>query len=140
MTISLRGRAVRNKRRHAKARASLPPGKTGGTAAKPSLALQLRRQLQLSQPVFARLLPISVRTLASLESGTQPTQPVARKVTELVRLAGALKEVMKEAALGEWLQTPNEAFDGLKPLEVIERGESDRLWSMIYFLRSGVPA
>lgn len=37
-----------------------------------------------------------------------------------------------------WLQTPNDAFDGLKPLEAIERGETDRLWSMIFFLESGV--
>ena len=31
------------------------------------------------------------------------------------------------------------AFAGLKPVEVIERGESDRLWEMVYYLRSGVP-
>jgi hypothetical protein len=37
-----------------------------------------------------------------------------------------------------WLATPNEAFDGLKPLEVIERGEIDRLWNMIFHLESGV--
>ena len=45
---------------------------------------------------------------------------------------------MKPAAIGPWLQTPNEAFDGLKPSEVIDRGEVDQLWSMVYFLRSGV--
>ena len=61
-------------------------------------------------------------------------------MTELARLADALSEVIKEDSVGKWLQTPNEAFDGLKPLEVIERGEPDRIWSMIYFLRSGVPA
>ena len=37
-----------------------------------------------------------------------------------------------------WLDTPNDAFDGLKPLEVIERGEIDRLWNMIFYLESGV--
>lgn len=35
--------------------------------------------------------------------------------------------------------TPNDAFDGLKPLETIERGEIDRLWDMAYRLRSGMP-
>jgi hypothetical protein len=29
-------------------------------------------------------------------------------------------------------------FDGLKPIEVIERGEVDRIWQMIVYLRSGV--
>ena len=38
----------------------------------------------------------------------------------------------------EWLRTPNAAFGGLKPLEVIERGETDRLWRMLFYLESGV--
>jgi hypothetical protein len=59
-------------------------------------------------------------------------------MAELERLTKALGEVMRESAIGEWLKTPNPAFDGLKPLEVIDRGESDRLWEMIYFLHSGV--
>jgi hypothetical protein len=94
----------------------------------------------LNQAVFARLLPISVRSLATLESGSPPTEVVARRLTELLRLTNALSEVMRRESLGKWLQTPNEAFDGLKPLEVIDRGESDRIWAMIYFLRSGVPS
>ena len=32
------------------------------------------------------------------------------------------------------------AKGGLKPIEVIERGEVDRIWQMIYYLRSGVPS
>ncbi len=102
------------------------------------MALELRQRLQLSQAVFARLLPVSVRTLATLESGAPATDVVSRRMTELKRLTEALAEVIKRESLGKWLQTPNEAFDGLKPIEVIDRGEIDRLWSMIYFLRSGV--
>jgi hypothetical protein len=41
--------------------------------------------------------------------------------------------------VGEWLKTPNEAFDGSTPLQVIERGESDRIWRMIYQLQTGEP-
>ncbi len=47
---------------------------------------------------------------------------------------------MKTASIGTWLLKPNAAFDGLKPIEVIDRGEIDRLWSMIYYLRSGSPS
>jgi DNA-binding transcriptional regulator YiaG len=100
----------------------------------------LRKRLQLSQAVFARLLPVSIRSLATLESGTLPTESVARRLHELQRLTGALAEVMREESIGKWLQTANSAFDGLKPVEIIDRGESDRIWSMIYFLRSGVPS
>ena len=50
----------------------------------------------------------------------------------------ALGEVIQNDAIGPWLNRPNDAFDGLKPMEVIERGEVDRLWQMIFYLRSGV--
>jgi hypothetical protein len=74
-----------------------------------------------------------------LEGGDLPSDPVARRLTELERLTIALSEVIKRESLNKWFQTPNPAFGGLKPLEVIERGESDRLWEMIYSLRSGIP-
>jgi len=105
---------------------------------KPNLAVEMRKRLALSQPVFARLLPVSVRTLVTLEGGSPTTEAVMRRLKEIDRLTEALSEVMKKESLGTWLQNPNQAFDGLKPLEVIERGEIDRLWSMVYFLRSGV--
>jgi hypothetical protein len=107
---------------------------------KPDMVASLRERLQMNQAVFARLLPVSVRSLATLESGTPPTDVVNRRLTELLRLTNALTEVIKEESLGRWLQTPNHAFDGLKPVEIIERGQTDRIWSMIYFLRSGVPS
>lgn len=127
-----RGKKVRTK--------SKPKVKAARTSVKSGMVLNLRNRLQLKQAVFARLLPVSVRSLATLESGTPPTEVVARKLIEIQRLTNALSEVIKKNSLGTWLQTPNDAFDGLKPLEVIDRGESDRIWSMIYFLRSGVPS
>lgn len=41
--------------------------------------------------------------------------------------------------MAEWVETPSEALDGLKPLELIERGEVDRIWQMIYAPQSGEP-
>lgn len=58
--------------------------------------------------------------------------------TELDRIVQALGEVINDEALGSWMDRPNQAFDELKPIEVIERGEVDRIWRMIFFLRSGV--
>jgi len=84
------------------------------------------------------MLPVSVRSLATLERGGDPTEAVTRRLTELGRLVTALSEVMKKESIGRWLRTPNPAFAGSTPAEVVERGEADRLWAMIYFLRSGV--
>ena len=101
--------------------------------------VELRSRLGLSRDVFARLLPVSTRSLATIESGEKPSDSVRRRMTELRRIVDALAEVMVSEAIGDWITTPNDAFDGLKPLEVIERGEVDRIWQMIFLLRSGVP-
>ena len=44
---------------------------------------------------------------------------------------------METDYVGEWIKTSNEAFDGSTPLQVIERGEVDRIWRMIYRLETG---
>jgi hypothetical protein len=33
--------------------------------------------------------------------------------------------------LGAWLRTPNPAFEGQTPIQVIERAQSNRIWRMI---------
>lgn len=52
---------------------------------------------------------------------------VDQHLVKLERLISALAEVMKRESIGPWLQSPNQAFEGLKPLEVIDRGEIDRI-------------
>ncbi len=43
-------------------------------------------------------------------------------------LITALSVTINKDEIGPWLQRPNSAFNCLKPLEVIERGEHDRIW------------
>jgi len=57
---------------------------------------------------------------------------------EIERLQERLAEVVGPEAIPQWLEMPNPALDGLKPLEGIERGEIDRLWTMLFYLESGV--
>ena len=73
------------------------------------------------------------------EAGPQDFEAVAALLAELGRPAilGGPDEHDHRARYQEWLDTPNDAFDGLKPLEIIERGEIDRLWNMIFYLESG---
>ena len=59
-------------------------------------------------------------------------------IDKMRRLQEALEKVMSPDFISVWLMTPNPAFDGLKPVEVIERGEIDRIWRMIVQLESGV--
>jgi transcriptional regulator with XRE-family HTH domain len=99
----------------------------------------LRKAFGVTQTAFGRLTGFSPRMIVALEHGARPSQTAARKLAETERLRDALLRVMPSEELPVWLDTPNQAFDGLKPLEVIERGQGDRLWRMIYELESGQP-
>ncbi len=98
----------------------------------------VRARLGVSRKLFSRLAGFSERAIADWESGKPVSEPGIRRVKELDRLRERLCEVVSQDAIPGWLDSPNEAFGGLKPLEVIERGEVDRLWTMIYHLESGV--
>ncbi|NKB23663.1 MAG: helix-turn-helix domain-containing protein [Kiritimatiellae bacterium] len=100
--------------------------------------LKLRKNFDTPRKDFARLLGISERSLAGLEQGKKPTPPMQRKIRELIRLYEALVKVVHADFVSGWLQEPNTAFNNLKPLEVVERGETDRIWKMIYYLESGI--
>ncbi len=99
-----------------------------------------RTKLGLSRKIFARLCGYSERSIADWEAGKGLAPGSQARMREIVRLYGALAKVMDPAFVGTWLETPNEAFDRLKPLEVIERGETDRIWRMIFLVESGVPS
>ena len=80
---------------------------------------------------------LSERTVATWEDGGRINDADVRAIKAVERFLGELAEVVRQEAIVPWLETPNEAFGHLKPIEVIERGEMDRLWRMLYFLGSG---
>ena len=58
---------------------------------------------------------------------------------ETGRLIPKIREFLVNEKIGPWLNEPNPAFDGSTPLQVLERGEADRISRMIYELESGEP-
>ena len=99
----------------------------------------LRTRLGVSQKLMSRLVSLSLRKISELENTKKkPSPQTQQRLNEIGRLQEALVEVIAPEYVAEWLETPNDAFDGLKPIEVIDRGEIDRIWQMLFFLRSGV--
>jgi DNA-binding transcriptional regulator YiaG len=97
------------------------------------------RNYQLVRPDLTRLTGYSQRSVDKWAAGDEPGPAAKKQLRELVRLFDALADLMESRYVGEWLKTPNEAFDGSTPLQVIERGENDRIWRMIYRLETGEP-
>ncbi|HUO08648.1 MAG TPA: hypothetical protein VM008_10140 [Phycisphaerae bacterium] len=103
-----------------------------------SAVAALRVALGMPRTKFARLVGRTERAVIDWETGKSRPQGLSQqRVRELERLTEALKGLFDSKVLGAWFDTPNKAFGGLKPVEIIERGESDRLWQMIFELQSG---
>jgi transcriptional regulator with XRE-family HTH domain len=101
---------------------------------------EIRAALGLTQAQMSRLLGISARKMSSLESSdASPKSDTRRRLTEVDRLRQALCELMTPADLARWFDAPNPGFDGSTPLQLVERGEIDRLWQMIHAVRTGEP-
>lgn len=85
---------------------------------------------------LGRMTGFSLRALAEWSSGKLPSEPAKRRLHEIRRLLDSLAEVVKPEAIAPWLRERNSAFDNMTPIQVIEVGEIDRLWQMVYHLSS----
>lgn len=92
---------------------------------------------RITQDTFTRLTGFSPRAVAHWAQGRKPSDSTERRLVELKRIFGVLEKLVSPETIGPWLKEPNSAFDGSTPLQVIERGETDRIWRMIYELESG---
>jgi len=97
------------------------------------------RVYAVTQDTFTRLTGFSPRAVAHWAAGRKPSTSTGRRLTELKRIFEALEKLVAKEAIGPWLKESNTAFDGSTPLQVIERGETDRIWRAIYELQSGEP-
>lgn len=95
------------------------------------------RETNVSLDAFTRLVGVSRRAVATWLAGDRPGRANQRNLSEVTRLFSALAELVPAPQIGRWLEAPNPAFEGSTPLQVIERGESDRLWRMVWELRGG---
>lgn len=72
-----------------------------------------------------------------MRHSSRPTDGSSRSGPCLSDLRVALAQIMDAGDIAGWMEEPNEAFGGSTPLQVVERGEIDRLWQMIYAVQSG---
>ena len=100
---------------------------------------EIAEKFGLRQEILSRMTGFSLRAVAGWASGNKPSAPVRRALTEMDRLLDRLSRLMKPKEVGKWLKEPNAAFDGSTPVQVIERGQIDRIWRMLYYVESGEP-
>jgi DNA-binding transcriptional regulator YiaG len=102
------------------------------------IVAKVRKSYGLRRNQFARMTGFSERAISGWERGAKITEPGLRKMRELEHLRKALGEIMQPGFIREWLETPADEFQGAKPIEVIERGETGDIWRFIYYMQSGM--
>ena len=100
---------------------------------------KIAEKFGLRQETLSRMTGFSLRAVAGWSKGKAPSAPVRRALVEMDRLLDSLSRLMKPKDVGRWLKEPNAALDGSTPVQVIERGQSDRIWRLLYYLESGEP-
>ena len=107
--------------------------------AEPPAIEKIAEKFGLRQETLSRMTGFSLRAVAGWSNGKAPSTPVRRALVEMDRLLDSLSRLMQPKDVGRWLKEPNPALDGSTPVQVIERGQTDRIWRLLYFLESGEP-
>ena len=100
----------------------------------PPAVEKIARKFGLRQETLSRMTGFSLRTVAGWNNGKTPSAPVRRALVELDRLLDNLSRLMLPKDVGRWLKEPNPTLDGSTPVQVIERGQTDHIWRLLYFL------
>lgn len=100
---------------------------------------ELTDRFGVRQETLSRMMGFSPRAVAEWARGKEPSAPAKRAFNEMDRLLDALARLMQPKEVGHWLTEPNPAFDGSTPAQVVERGQIDRIWRMLYYAESGEP-
>jgi len=118
---------------------SKPPAAKKKLPPSARLVSEVRSRLGVTREFFARMTGFSVRAISGWEAGRPLSEPARRRVMEMKRLRDALVGGIRAEFIPKWLEIPCEGLGGLKPVEVLERGESDRLWRTVLLIGSGMP-
>jgi transcriptional regulator with XRE-family HTH domain len=89
----------------------------------------LREAFRLSRERLARLIGVSAKTIERWEA--RPTRPARDEARERIATLREIAElgaaVYTRERLGDFMATPLAEYGGLSPMQLIERGEGDRV-------------
>ena len=97
----------------------------------------LATEAGMNYDMLARALGVSRRSISGWLAGREPERINRVRSNEFGRLVSELRSIVKPEKLKTWWNQPVDYFGGSTPLQVLERGETDRLWRMIWEIREG---
>jgi hypothetical protein len=97
----------------------------------------LAKEAGMNYDMLARALSVSRRSISGWLSGHAPERINRVRINEFGRLVTELRTIIKPEKLKGWWNQPVANFAGSTPLQILERGETDRIWRMIWEIREG---
>lgn len=98
---------------------------------------QIVRLLGVSQEVLSRILNVSARTVHRWLKGTRPRR--TRELGRLFEIATLLEQTLPNAgAIRDYLYRANPTLQGEKPIDLLIRGEFDRVSADLQAVQEGV--
>jgi DNA-binding transcriptional regulator YiaG len=98
---------------------------------------RLRENFGLTQTELAHAVGVSLRTIQYWESSGEPSR--ARDVRDLEELWSVLKDSIKGADIPIWLRSANQAFNGLRPIDLLKDGKARDIVVEFRRMQSGEP-
>ena len=105
--------------------------------ARPPSLSQIIRLLGVSQEVLSRILNVSGRTAHRWLKGTRPRR--TRELQRLVEIVGLLEQTLpNDEAIRSYLYHANPSLQGEKPIDLLIRGDFDRVAADLQAVQEGV--
>jgi DNA-binding transcriptional regulator YiaG len=95
---------------------------------------ELRRFFNLSAKQFAHLIGV-----ANEETGESILQHKSNMLRKLRLIKEILKSMFEQEEINRWLRASNPTFDGQAPIDVIAKGDTDRVLQVLSPLDKGMP-
>jgi len=99
--------------------------------------LRLATDAGMNYEMLAKALSVSRRSISGWLSGQEPERINRVRINEFGRLVAELRIIIRPEKLKSWWNQPVANFGGSTPLQVLERGETDRIWRMIWEIDEG---
>ena len=103
---------------------------------------EVRQALGISRDRMGRLLEVTSKTIARLEEESRlPAQPaVASRLARLKELADLGLVVYNPEGFAQFMATPLPVYGGATALQLIERGDIERVFAELASTYEGVPS
>ncbi len=100
---------------------------------------QITEDFSISIETLARFLNTSTRTVMRWKKeGIKPSPQHRERLEKIAYIDRRLRRVLKPDAIDRWLHAYNDSLGGKRPIDLLTKGQYDKLLSAIAQLEEGV--